>query len=222
MISLYLRRNTFWCFSLQWQPFSRPWRTCCSAASAAKKGGVQKNYFLCLFPDQDAVMMRLQTYLDIILLMTFCTQAASGSRQTFCSVFFRVALQRREEQIWGQWDESFATKAPDEIWSWIPVLHYLRHITMGVGGDQLHLANVATDGAALCLDAAAVLFHSEAPQVHSCWRRRHMVTTMQRFLEKEAHLQRRWAWSKNLPLLRARKARSTAKEARMSLLHMTE
>lgn len=59
-------------------------------------------------------------------------------------------------------------KAPDEIWNRILVLHDLRLVTVGVGRDQLHLADVATDGAALFLDAAAVLLHPEAPQAHSC------------------------------------------------------
>lgn len=40
---------------------------------------------------------------------------------------------------------------------------------MGPGGDQLHPPDVAADGLALRLDAAAVLLHSEAPQAHSCW-----------------------------------------------------
>lgn len=111
----------------------------------------------------------MQTYLDMILLMTFFTQGASGSRQTSCPVFFIVALQRQEEQISSRLDENFRnTKAPGEMWNRILVLHDLRVFAVGVGGDQLHLANVAPNGAALCLDAAAVLLHSQTPQAHSC------------------------------------------------------
>lgn len=40
--------------------------------------------------------------------------------------------------------------------------------TVGVGRNQLHLGNVAANGFALCLDAAAMELYTQAPQTHPC------------------------------------------------------
>lgn len=120
----------------------------------------------------------------------------------------------------------FGQKASDEIWNRILVLHDLCLFTVGVRGNQLHLANVAADGPTLCLDAAAVLFHSEAPQAHSYWEAAAThAYKMQLFEQKLKCMQGstvRYAKIQNLPLLIARNARSTTRDVRKTLLHMTE
>lgn len=64
----------------------------------------------------------LQTHLDMILLMTFLTQGAWGSRQTSCPDLFRVALQHQEEQICSRLDENLGKKqmrSETESWSYM-------------------------------------------------------------------------------------------------------
>lgn len=167
MISIYLRRKLFWCFCPQWEPFVAVQRRLLQTEEMVRR------ITLChCFPFPVRLRTNwtfMQTHLDMILLMTFFTQGASGSKQTSSPVFFRVALQRQEEQISSRLDENVRnTKAPGEMWNRILVLHDLHVFAVGVAGDQLHLANVAPDGAALCSDAAAVLLHSQTPQAHSC------------------------------------------------------
>lgn len=132
-----------------------------------------------------------------------------------------TATPRRADLQSVRW--TFGQKALDEIWTRILVLHDLCLFTVGVGGNQLHLANVAADGPTLCLDAAAVLFHSEA---HSYWE---AAAThdykMQHFEQKLKCMQGstvRYVKIQNLPLLIARNARSTTRDVRKTLLHMTE
>lgn len=229
IISLYLGRNTFRCFHLK--RYFLIWSGLFSVVCC--RGSKQKEESVCVpLSHHDALRISvnycskaLQTHLDMILLMTFFTQGASGSRQTSCPDFFRVALQHQEEQICSWLDESLK-KFWKEIWNQILVLHDLCLFTVGVGGNQLHLANVAADGPTLCLDAAAVLFHSEAPQAHSYWEAAAThAYKMQLFEQKLKCMQGRavrYVKIQNLPLLISRNARSTTRDVRKTLLHMTE
>lgn len=120
----------------------------------------------------------------------------------------------------------FGQKASNEIWNRILVLHDLCLFTVGVRGNQLHLANVAANGPTLCLDAAAVLFHSEAPQAHSYWEAAATHAYKMRLFEQKLKCMQvstvRYVKIQNLPLLIARNARSTTRDVRKTLLHMTE
>lgn len=120
----------------------------------------------------------------------------------------------------------FGQKTSDEIWNRILVLHDLCLFAVGVGGNQLHLANVAADGPTLCLDAAAVLFYSEASQAHSYWEAAAThAYKMQLFEQKIKCMQGstvRYVKIQNLPLLIVRNAMSTTRDVRKTLLHMTD
>lgn len=123
------------------------------------------------------------TYLDRILLSSFFTQGASGSRQTSWPEFFRVALPKssRRKSIFN------INKIPNIKRSLqsqlagdgeLRNLHDLCVVAVRVGRNQLHSTDVAANGFALSQDAAAVLLHSQtsfASYASSC-KKQHMLT----------------------------------------------
>lgn len=87
---------------------------------------------------------------------------------------------------------------------------------MRVGGNQFHFSNVAPDGFALCLDAAAVQLHSQASQSHACLEANKQSESAAACIEKSSALREEievifnYRIAKNSPSLMAAKARRTA------------
>lgn len=104
--------------------------------------------------------------------MTLFTQGAAGSRHTSWPVFLSVALckSKRQRCLQNMHHWIVPNKVVPSLKGQISVrtrgekkkcLHDLGLLTVRVGGDQLHLFDVAADGSALRLDAAAVQLNSQ-------------------------------------------------------------
>lgn len=113
--------------SFQWRHASALGRSAPSAVETREKR--ERNHYFVFDDEGDWLGARraLHSYLDMILWMTFFTHWASGSRQTSCPSFFRVALQHQEEEIFFRgspkllltsWDVN-----PDLGLTWSPSLH---------------------------------------------------------------------------------------------------